>query len=229
MELIGHRGGAALAPENSIAAIAASVAAGADGVEVDVRLTRDGVLVLAHDPVAVLDDGTSERVSLSLAAGLGATTLAETLDAVPSDKLLVVELKGHPWEAGYDPSEPTAHTAAALLATAAGGRRVVVSSFNPLALSVVRAEAPGIRTAILTAEAFDLGSNLTAAIEGGHEECHVPAALLEEWFVPRAHDAGRRVVAWTVDDPERLRAFRAWGVDGVICDDPAGARRALAA
>jgi glycerophosphoryl diester phosphodiesterase len=229
LELIAHRGGASLGPENSLEAIVASLAAGADGVEVDVRLTADLALVLTHDPVVERADGRKIRVSemaLADVRALGAPTLEEVLDAVPADRLIVIELKGHPWEAGYDPDEPAAHAVAKVLVLG-GDRRVVISSFNPLALGVVREDAPGTRTAILTAEAFDLGTNLAAALDGGHEECHVPARLLDEAFVEEAHAAGPRVVAWTVDDPERLRAFDAWGVDGVICDDPAAARRAL--
>ena len=90
----------------------------------------------------------------------------------------------------------------------------------------MRNEAPGLRTAVLTSAAFDLGSNLAAAVEGHHDECHVPAAVLEPPFVEQAHAAGKRVIAWTVDDPKVVQTFASWGVDGVICDDP---RRALAA
>ena len=230
LELIAHRGGAALGPENTLAAIEASFAAGADGVEIDVRRTADDVLVLAHDPTIERADGSRARVSELAAAQVRALVpapaLADALAAVPEDRLLVVELKGHPWEAGYDPSEPAARAAARIL-RAANHQRVVVSSFNPVALHVFRELAPGTTTAVLTAEAFDLGSNLAAALEGGHDECHVPAKLLDEGFVAAAHDASRRVVAWTEDDAERLRAFVAWGVDGVICDDPRAARRAL--
>jgi glycerophosphoryl diester phosphodiesterase len=229
VELIGHRGGAALGPENTIAAIEAGVAAGADGVEVDVRISADGAVVLMHDPdVARTTSGGGRVADLTLEAlrALRVPTLDEALAAVPTDRLLIVELKGHPWEAGYDPSEPAAHAVAAKLATA-HVRRIVVSSFNPVALHVVREDAPSVPTAVLTTAAFDLASNLAGAIDGGHAECHVPAQILEESFVAEAHRSGRRVVAWTVDDPERLQTFAAWGVDGVITDDPGAARRAL--
>ena len=96
-----------------------------------------------------------------------------------------------------------------------------------MALAVVRERNPHATTAVLTAAAFDLDSNLAAAIHGGHDECHVPASILTEAFVERAHGEGRRVVAWTVDDPGRLRVFDGWGVDGVICDDPGAASVAL--
>jgi len=212
MELIAHRGGAALGAENAIATIETSIAAGADGVEIDVRLRTDGTIVLSHDPIPA--DDRAERA-----------TLRAVLDHVPADRLLVVELKGHPWEAGYDPAEPLAHAVAGMLSKEE--RRLVVSSFNPLALAVIREQLPRVATAVLTSPAFDLGSNLAAAVAGGHAECHVPAELLDEPFVATAHAAGRRVVAWTVDDSQRLRAFARWGVDGAICDDPRAARAAL--
>jgi len=135
-------------------------------------------------------------------------------------------MKGHPWEAGYDPGEPVARAVASLL-TGSAPRRVVVSSFNPLALRVIREQAPGVRTAVLTSPAFELASNLYAAVEGGHEECHVPARILTHGFVDDAHAADRRVVAWTVNDPEELRRFDSWGVDGIITDDTRAAREAL--
>jgi glycerophosphoryl diester phosphodiesterase len=229
MELIGHRGGAALGPENTLASIEAGISAGADGVEIDVRLTSDGAIVLMHDPdVARTTGGTGRVGDLSLEAlrALSVPTLEEALEVVPADRLLIVELKGHPWETGYDPAEPAAHAVAAML-TGVRDRRLVVSSFNPVALHVVREEAPGVPTAVLTTAAFDLASNLAGAIDGGHSECHVPAQILEESFVGDAHAAGRRVVAWTVDDPGRLRTFAEWGIDGVITDDPGAARRAL--
>jgi glycerophosphoryl diester phosphodiesterase len=229
VELIGHRGGVSLGPENTIAAIEGALSAGADGVEVDVRISADGAIVLMHDPdVARTTGGTGRVADLALETlrALGVPTLEEALAAVPTDRLLIVELKGHPWEAGYDPSEPAARAVAAKLA-AGHGRRVVVSSFNPVALHVVREDVPFVPTAVLTTAAFDLASNLAGAIDGGHAECHVPAQILEESFVVEAHRSGKRVVAWTVDDPERLRTFAGWGVDGVITDDPGAAGRAL--
>ena len=107
MEVIAHRGGAALAPENSLEAIRASFAAGADGVEVDVRLSADGVVVVMHDGdvsrttrgSGLVTDLTADELS-----SLGVPTLKEVLELVPVDRLLIVEVKGTPWEAGHDPN-----------------------------------------------------------------------------------------------------------------------------
>jgi glycerophosphoryl diester phosphodiesterase len=230
MLVIGHRGAAALAPENTLEGIEAAVRARSDGVEIDVRLSADGVLVLMHDPdVARTTSGTG-RVDASTAkelARLGVPALDDVLEAAPAELLLVVEVKGNPWEAGHDAGEPVAHALATTLAER-GSRRIVVSSFNPAALAIVREKAPGVRTAVLTSAGFDPASNLAAAVAGGHDECHVPAQILEESFVERARAAGRAVVAWTVNDALTLRAFRSWGVDGAITDDPAAARAVLA-
>ncbi len=222
MDVIGHRGGAADSAENTLAAIRAGLDSEADGVEVDVRLTSDGVAVLLHDPdvdrttagTGLVGDLSTEEVR-----ALGIPSLEEALDAVPVDRLLIVEVKGTPWDPGHDPTEPAARVAAATLASRPP-RRVVVSSFNPLALAVARSISPELRTAVLTGVAFDLASNLAAAVAGANEECHVPVDLLEPGFVQIAHDAARRVVAWTVNDPEMVLRCAAWGVDGVITDDP---------
>ncbi len=229
VEVVGHRGAAALAPENTLEAIAAGLAAGAAGVEVDVRRSLDGNLVLMHDPdVARTTDGTGrvDEMTVAQLRALHVPTLDETLAAVPREALLVLELKGHPWEAGYDPAEPVAHALSAALLSD-GDRRVVVSSFNPVALGVIRGSVPNCRTAVLTSAAFDPASNLAAAVEGGHDECHLPEALIDEAFLERAHGAGKRTVGWTVNDPGRLRALAAAGVDAVISDDPAAAIAAL--
>lgn len=249
MQLIGHRGAKAFAPENTLEAIDAGLAAGADGVEVDVRLTSDGVPILLHeallgsttdgtgyvrevsyDAVRTLDAGArfSPDGAAFPAKGLGirVPTLLEALNRVPVDRVLIVEIKGTPWDAGHDPTEPTARAVASLLPDHSS-RAITVSSFNPAALAVVRELCPGIRTGVLTAPAFDADSNLAAAVAGEHEECHVPTTVVDAAFVTRAHEAGRRVVAWTVDEPDALKMMVVYGVDAVICDDPAAARRVI--
>ena len=228
MDVIGHRGAAALARENTAEALRAGLASGADGVEIDLRLSSDGVLVLMHDADLARTTGAVGRVAETLASdlrSLGVATFDEALETVPSDKTLIVELKGTPWDAGHDPTEPVARAVSPALRDAR--RRIVVSSFNPLALAVVRELAPGVATAVLTPAAFDLESNLAAALDGEHAECHVPAEILDRAFVDRAHEHGKRVVAWTVNDPATVSMLAGWSVDGVITDDPRVALNAL--
>jgi len=229
LKVIAHRGGVAFATENSIDAIEASIAAGADGVEIDVRLCADGTIVLMHDPDVDRTTAGQGRVADATfpeLRALGVPSLAEVFDHTPADRLLVIELKGHPWEAGHDPAEPLTHAVAALV-TSLPPRRLVISSFNPLALAAMREHAPGVATAVLTSAAFDAASNLAAAIAGGHDECHVPVEHVDATFVSDAHAAGKRVVAWTVNDGERVLACARDGADGIITDDPVAARAAL--
>jgi glycerophosphoryl diester phosphodiesterase len=229
MEVIGHRGAAALGPENTLESIRAALDAAADGVEIDVRLSSDGVPVLMHDAGLVRTtraEGRVDEVGSEALGSLGVPTLEQVLDLVPDELRVIVELKGTPWEPGYDPNEPLARVVAAMLA-AIPPRRVTVSSFNPLALAVIRAEASEVATGVLTAPGFDLRSNLAAAVEGGHDECHVPIRILEASFLDDAHAAGRSVVAWTVNDAGDLRRCRDWRVDAVVTDDPRAALEAL--
>ena len=86
LQVIGHRGGAALALENTLAAIDAGLDAGADGVEVDVRRTADGGLVLMHDPDLARTTGGTGRIdetTLEAVRSLGVPTLEEALHTSP--------------------------------------------------------------------------------------------------------------------------------------------------
>ena len=229
MEVIGHRGAGGLAPENTLDAIGAGLAAGADGVEIDVRLSADGVPVLMHDldvDRTTSGSGRVAEVTSDALHSLGVPTLEDVLAILPSERRLIVELKGTPWEAGHDPAEPLARAVGEMLAPRTAPR-LTVSSFNPIALDVFRSVAPVISTGVLTGPAFDLDSNLSAVIDGDHNECHVPAEVLDRGFVDRAHAAGRLVVAWTVNDPGTVRTLSGWAVDGVITDDPRSALAAL--
>ena len=105
---------------------------------------------------------------------------------------------------------------------------MTVSSFNPIALAIMRQRAPDVATGVLTPPAIDLRSNLAAVLDGGHAESHVPFEILEESFVADVHANDRRVLAWTVNDAVEIRRCRDWGVDGVITDDPRAALDALA-
>jgi glycerophosphoryl diester phosphodiesterase len=247
MRILGHRGAASLAPENTVVAIEHALSAGADGVECDLRLTADGALVLLHDErVNRTTDGDGPVADLTLAQvrrldagarfrregafpfrgrGLRVPTLAEAWDA--SGGKVVVEVKGSSWDPdGGAAARAVARSLADFLA-ARGHDRAVVSSFDPAVLDLVRAGVPGVRTGVLTTAAFDAAANVDAATQGGHPLCFLPDAVVDAAAIAHAHGTGRSVVVWTVDDPDRLRALAEMGADGVICDDPAEALRAL--
>lgn len=221
--VLGHRGSRQPGPENTPAAVAAALAAGADGVEIDVRLSSDGVCVCCHDP-AVASLTVAETPAATL-AGVGVPTLEEMLDAVGTGPaLLVCEVKNGPGDPGYGATRPpVAEAAARLLATR--GPRVLVSSFDWFSLEV--ASAAGIAgTAFLAHPGVALRAGVGYAAEHGHAQVH---AHLSDVLaagpagVRQARLAGVEVMAWTVTGEAELAGLAACGVRGVICDDPVAA------
>jgi glycerophosphoryl diester phosphodiesterase len=234
--LLGHRGAASAAyPENTLAAVDRAFARGADGVEVDVRLTRDGRLVCLHDPSLARVAGVArdlwslsaeEVAAVRLPGGHPLPPLAAVLVATVGRGRLVVELKT---ERGR--GARTAVSLAASLERCGVTRRtdVVVSSFDHRALGLVRRWA-AVRTAVLTPPGVPATATLRHAVDGGHDEAHPHVTALlaaPPSLVGTAHALGVGVTAWTANDGADLRLLRDRGVDAAICDDPAAARAAL--
>jgi glycerophosphoryl diester phosphodiesterase len=236
-DLIAHRGFAAVAPENTVSAFRDALAAGADGVELDVRGAADGTPVVCHDATvdrttdgtgAVADHTPAELAALSVRGGDdGVPTLAAVLDALPRTTVYA-ELK----EVGV------AEAAAELLASAA--HSVVVSSFDVDALAAPgeaggataeRASEHGLATALLAAT-DDGREAVSRAADLGCAMVHLHATACDERTVAAAHERGLRVAAWTlappgtdaddwtVTDPEVHERLRASGVDALIADAP---------
>lgn len=234
--MLGHRGASALEPENSVAAFARARADGADGVELDVLLCATGEVVVFHDDDLARLGGRPDRITelpfsevraLRLSSGAAIPTLAEALDAAGPDALVNVELKA---DGMLDPTIPELVDGVARVLDAAGASaRVIVSSFSPLAVWHWRRRRPDVARALLFEQRAPLPVRRAwatpllapAALHPEHVLC-TPAT------VARWHARGFAVNVWTVDDPERLRALAAMGVDGIITNDPGAALRALA-
>lgn len=245
MLLYAHRGAPGPASvENTVPAVRAALSSsqdGADGVEVDLRLSRDGVLVLCHDPDLRRLVGSPLQVATCTWRELCASCAerdvplarAEMLLAAAAGRPVVLELK-HP------PPGRTPLTAVALVhllahLTAAGlSLDVTVSSFSPALLAAVRVAAPTglpMRTALLGRRTDRPAALVRRAVDAGHDEVHphVAALLAEPGAVERAHALGVAVLPWTVNRDRTLRRLRDLGVDGAITDVPASARLALRA
>lgn len=223
--VIAHRGLPVGARENTLAAFDRAVALGADGVELDVRRTADGVLVVHHDPTlagVVVARATHEEV-LAAAAGVGLAvpTLGEVLARVPGAVVVDVELK----EPGYETE---------VLAEVAGHRptgAVVLTSFHAGALARLRAADPDVPLGLLVGTpAFALRAlTRSGQVIAAARAHHVGAtALAPNWrFVTvgvlRAADrAGLPAWVWTVNSPRMLRRLLADPrVGAVITDRPA--------
>jgi glycerophosphoryl diester phosphodiesterase len=225
-----HRGGGATAPENTLPAVAAALSAGFDYVEVDVALTADRHPVLMHD--ATVDrttDGRGRLSSLTLEqvraldagawfderyAGTPVPTFAEFLDVLDaSGHRAIVELKGE-WDAA-------AVSAAVAEMTARGlERRIALASFDARTLAMVAAASDVVpRLFILRHLPDDVVRAATeAAVRGLVVDRR--ALLDRPEVVEELHEAGIRVVVYTLNHDTQWDAVTALGVDGIVTDDP---------
>ncbi len=230
-----HRGASALEPENTHAAFARAIADAADGVELDVRDAACGTVVVAHDPSldrvagrpgAVAHMTARELAEVALGTTRGVPTLDAALDQVLGAGLRVnVELKGD-----VPDRVRLARRVAALVSrrSAAEREHVMLSSFRPEVLVVARAAGARVPVAFLF-DAENTGRARAAALIRaiGPDGVHPQHRLATRAAVAGWHRAGYFVNTWTVDEENRLRILAADGVDGVITNDPARARRAL--
>ncbi|MFM7271471.1 MAG: glycerophosphodiester phosphodiesterase [Actinomycetes bacterium] len=223
--ILGHRGAPRAARENTLEAFAAALAEGADGVELDVHATADGVLVCHHD-CEVPEVGLIE--SLDWAALRAAAPSVPTLDAVLdlcAGTLVNIEVKNSDGDPGYDPTETAAAAVVALLAVRGGRDEVVVSSFSLASIDRVRALDPNVPTGLLYAPDLANTDALFAARVGGHGSLHPHWVSLAgdegAAFVAECHAAGITVNVWTVNDEPVATSLAAAGVDALITDTPA--------
>lgn len=222
MKVIGHRGASADWPENTIAAFRGARAQGADWVELDVRSTSDGRLVVLHD--AHLPDGRAVAATTREEIPSEVPTLAAALDAC-APMGVNVEIKHDPGEPGFHEDRRIVEMTAEVVAACAVP--VLVSSFDLGVIDRWRERLPEVDTAYLV---FDPRSGLDAVevcVRNGHRALHPWDPCVDRALVDAAHDAGIELNVWTVDDPDRIRELAAWGVDGIVTNVPAVARRAV--
>jgi glycerophosphoryl diester phosphodiesterase len=232
----GHRGASARAPENTLAAFALALAEGADGVELDVRRCATGEVVVLHDPTLLRTAGDPRAVRevplpalRRLDAGRGECVplLDEVIDVVVgSGRLLNVEVK-----ADGDDRAGLARAVAESLArrTAAERAAIAVSTFDPRMVIGLRRAGLGVPLLFLcedTRQGRLLGRAVPPLL--GTPGINPEHVLVTPARMARWRARGLVVTPWTVDDPARIRALAAAGVDGLITNDPAGTRRALA-
>jgi glycerophosphoryl diester phosphodiesterase len=228
--LCGHRGSGRGPGENTLPSFRAAVAAGLSWVEVDARVTADGVLVACHEAVAA--DG---RYVSELAAAetdeLGLMRVGDLLDDLPPGIGVDVDLKTSLEDAQRPRDQTTAALVAELAAPQLGRRPLLVTSFDPAALLIVRERAPDLPLGLLTWMRFPLRKAIPAAAHLGVQVIapHVESFGLRQDAqrlgeraiadaVRVAHDAGLQVVAWCPLPSER-DVLLAAGVDCLVIDD----------
>jgi glycerophosphoryl diester phosphodiesterase len=235
--IVAHRGASTEFPENTTEAFESAVEAGADVIELDVRLSRDGIPVVMHDAdVSRSTDGRGfvhqmtlrELKSLDAAPGRAARaevpTLREVL-ALASGRVGVdLEIKNIPGDPGFDsPREAILEATLDELRAISFSGEVMISSFNTHTVERSRERAPELPTGILTIAAVEPDAALAYARGAGHGWVlpHVDAVTgAGPGFVREAHAAGVRVGTWVVDREPGLRTLFEWGVDAVATNDP---------
>ena len=227
--VLGHRGASRRAPENTLAAFATARALGADGVELDVRRTADGVAVLSHDPALDGYGLVRERPFAQLrAARPDVPTLDEAL-AELSGLLVNIEMKCLPWDPDADPEGEVPQLVLSAIVAAGAHETVIVSSFDLGALGAMRALDARVPTAWLT-HRQEVAKAVPLAVQRGVAWLHPDRNAVfpdVDASVRLVHDAGLRVDVWTVNEPDDVRALAAAGADALITDVPDVALAAL--
>ena len=221
--VIAHRGASAAFPENTVVAFEAARELGANWVELDVRRTADGALVILHDDA--LPDGRAVHQLRRSDIDPVVPSLAEALDACHGMGVNI-EIKNIPVEEGYDPSMVVVADVVEEVRRRGDVERYLVSCFDLATVDAVHEQAPEIPTAFLVLDPQG-GETVDVAAAHGHRAIHPWVPMVDEALVERAHAAGLAVNTWTIDDPARIVELAAWGTDGVVTNVPDVARAAL--
>lgn len=252
-----HRGGpyvnsAAVFPENTLPGFAQAANQG-DVLEFDIKLSKDGVPVVIHDPT--LDrtttctgrvvDKTAKQLSKCYAKVLGVPengvlsvrkvadpsvpvpTLKQVLDlAARTGATISPEIKNYPTDSDYDGSGGFARAASnALAAGPVPQEKMILQSFTTENLDVARAALPRAQMSLLALTSGNENA-IPTAVANGYEWVS-PQYPIDSVYVTAAHAAGRRVTPYTLDTADQIASASASGVDALITNDPTLARKIL--
>jgi glycerophosphoryl diester phosphodiesterase len=224
IEIIAHRGASRERPENTVAAFTRAAELGAGGIELDVHLSADGVLMVHHDPFPHdpplpglahrgIGSLTVDEIGAFRVLGEPIPTLAQVLDAVGDHLRVYCELKG----------PGTSAEAVRLLGKR--GDAAAVHAFDHRQIAVARRLAPGLARGVLEASYHTVPTDSMASVDA--RDLWQAADLIDRDLVEAVHVRGGRVVAWTVDDPAMMRHLAALRVDALCTNDVALCRSTL--
>lgn len=223
--IYGHRGASKLAPDNSIEALVLAAQAGGDGVEIDVRRSSDGVLILAHDSIhPTIGALSAAPFSRIREEDPSIPTLEEGLAAIPAHMWVNVEIKNWKSESGFDRKRTIVDQTVAKLIEVDDPSRMLISSFDPFAMIRAKRIAPSIARGQLVFTNTRLSVGLWWTRLVGHQSVNLPAVYVEDdpaAVVGRAHALGLAVMVYVVDDPDVMRRMFSAGVDMIVTNDVA--------
>jgi glycerophosphoryl diester phosphodiesterase len=199
-----------------LASFERAIELGADAIELDVHATRDGIVVVHHDPVvharhaqrstrnAIAEISAAELEQFPLSDGTRIPPLSETLDIVGNRAIVYVEIKASNIEQLVTRCIRESETTCA------------VHSFDHRVVQTVKRIFPAIRTGVLeVSRHIDPAASLLAASAA---DLWQEVDSIDEETVELVHSVGARVIAWTANEPSEWRRLRAIGVDGLCTD-----------
>lgn len=218
MLIFAHRGASDARLENTLPAFLHALERGADGVELDVQLTRDGEVIVFHDADLLRLAGRHERVEnlswdelsqVVLLRGGKVPRLADLLAVWPTDRWLNVELKAGGAAIGRE-----------AVRVLEGRPRVLLSSFDPRMLLAARAAGSAYEHALLLAAESPPFLHVSGAQAFGCAAVHLDHRLCTLATVQRYQAQGLQVGVWTVNSLLRKQEVASWGVARIITDSP---------
>lgn len=232
VQITAHRGASSDAPENTIPAIELAIENGADFVEIDVRLTADGEVVLMHDATTTRTTDASMTVSESTYeelltldaggwfseeyAGTRIPTLEEVMDVCEGRIMMNIELKA------VDTSGELEEKVAQIITERDMEDQCVVTSFKQNSLIAIKRYNPDI----LTGYIYNFGYSNTINYEA-MDILSIDARYLSHSILTGAHEKGITVYVWTVNSEREMRRVLAIGADNIITDNIPLARRTM--
>jgi len=213
---IGHRGARAYEPENTILSFKRALELGVNAVELDVRRTKDGEIVVIHD--AEVDRTTNgkglvneltlnELKRLSTEKGEKIPTLEEALDFLDRKVKILIEIK----EVGVE------EKVLDIVRRIGLEDNVIIISFHEEALRRVRELSEAVETGLIYVKHRD---PIGAALSIKAQHILPMYKFIYPSLVRRAHEKGLKVIAWTINTPEEARNYTKMGVDGIASDKP---------
>ena len=223
MKIFGHRGAAGLAPENTVQGMQTALGFEVDGVEFDVRCTRDHVPVLMHDETLDRTTTGSGRLSdfrweeiqrLRIEPDEHVPALTEILSILQDACQINVEIKEM---AACGPTVEVLREA--IRESTVRPEQLLVTSFDAAQVQAVRAAEPQLPVGMLTRDLPDEEYWLQAA-ELGARSANIALSAVDTSFVRRAHEENLYVMVYTVNSREDANRLSDWGVDAIFTDVP---------
>jgi glycerophosphoryl diester phosphodiesterase len=216
MIIMGHRGAAALEPENTLLSVERAIHIGVDAVEIDVRFSKDKELVVIHDATVdrttdgigpVCDFTVDELKQLDAGKGQRIPTLQEVVEVINNKVTLVIELK----------EEGTAKSVFELIKKNSIEDKVYIISFWHQFVKTIKEMGSNIKTGVLF-----VGCPVDACIatQISADALVMNYSFIDINFVQTAHKEGLKVFVWNIDNKKLLQPYSDMGVDGIGTNDP---------